>query len=61
MYLILATVTESVQLSAYFKIEDLIQKVVRNELNKITAKFQVSSSKTVGGDRFLVSKFKILR
>ena len=27
----------------------------------MTAKFQVSSSKNVGEDRFLVSKFKILR
>ena len=41
------------------KIRD--QKVVRNHMFKITAKFQVSSSKTVGEDRFLVSKFKILR
>ena len=32
MYLILATVTESVQLSAYFKIEDLIQKSDPNKL-----------------------------
>ena len=36
-------------------------QVVRNHMYKITAKFQVSSSKTVGEDRFLVSKFKILR
>ena len=56
----------STLLSAYFEIEDLIQKsekkqVVMNDVNKITAEFQVSSSKTVGGDRLLVSKFKILR
>ena len=55
VYLMLATVTESMQLSAQFE-----KQVVRNDVNNITAKFLVCSSKTVG-DRFLVFKFKILR
>ena len=55
VYLMLATVTESMQLSAQFE-----KQVVRNDVNNITAKFLVCSSKIVG-DRFLVFKFKILR
>ena len=51
----LVTVTESIHLLAYFEIRE--KQVVRTEVNKITAEFQVSSSKTVGEDRFLVSKF----
>ena len=63
MYLMLVTVTEIMQL---FEIKDLTQKsegnkVARNDVNTLTTKFQVSSSKTVGGNRFLVSKFRILR
>ena len=62
MYLMFVTVTESIQLLALFKNKGPNSKirekqVVRDDVNKITAKFQVSSSKTVGEDRFKVPKF----
>ena len=60
------TMTESIQSSASIKIKGLTQKSektlhVRNDVNKIIAKFQLFSTKTVGVDRFLESKFKILK